>query len=116
MKIIALATLSLISMTSFAFEWKDGVHVNDNNLLNLAKNSMEYAVSDYVIPESDGGSVLGYYLNTDASELFSVSDNLILYKSNYSLKVLENSWPLTRWPYESIEPEIPFRLTDHQLG
>ncbi|WP_394202803.1 hypothetical protein [Marinagarivorans algicola] len=27
-----------------------------------------------------------------------------------------NGWPLTRWPYESIEPEIPFRLTDHQLG
>ncbi|WP_053982156.1 hypothetical protein [Marinagarivorans algicola] len=32
-------------------------------------------------------------------------------KSNYI-----GVWPLTRWPYESIEPEIPFRLTDHQLG
>ncbi|WP_394203487.1 hypothetical protein, partial [Marinagarivorans algicola] len=116
MQCLLLIFLSLTSCVVHSFEnSKVGIGISESNKFSLWNTSIAYAVARQGLRVVEPDESINAYLDKGVY-VYSLSTKPSIQKIKTEGRITENNWPLTRWPYESIEPEIPFRLTNHQLG
>ncbi|WP_156312638.1 hypothetical protein, partial [Marinagarivorans algicola] len=106
-----LIFLSLIACVAHSFENIEfGIGISESNKFSLWNTSIAYAVARQGLRVVEPDESISAYLDKGVY-VYSLSTKPSIQKIKAEGRIAENNWPLTRWPYESIEPEIPFRLT-----
>jgi hypothetical protein len=114
-KVGYLVLLMPFPLLADIFNVELGISVNDSNIYSLAENSWEYAYASE-IQDSQGDSwASAFYLSGDGRKLYSISDSMKIYLTDFETKTYAKHWSLVRWPYESIEETI-VDLFDVYLG
>jgi hypothetical protein len=73
-----------------------GIGITEENFNQIVPTSMEYAVTDLALGDSDG-VVKSFYKVPNTTKLYSVTSNTEVYLTNFDTREVLGNWPLTPW-------------------
>jgi hypothetical protein len=98
MRIIFIILMTLKAGLALSFEGLiSGIGITEENFNQIVPTSMEYAVADLALGDSDG-VVKSFYKVPNTSKLYSVTSNTGVYLTNFDTREVLGNWPLTPWP------------------
>ncbi len=106
----------LIVYPSFSFAFPNmtnGVGINDSNKDALWGTSIPYAVARQGQRAYDDNEYVTGFIEIGDS-VYSISSKPSLLKTVTTGRKVDAGWPLTRWPHETIPPEITQRLAQER--